>query len=71
MIYNDGQSAGVIERDESLAAMNGLAPVEYASRIMKSKADEAECLKIMDSFDQGHANVLVPCTSMFRRKGLI
>lgn len=56
-VYNDGQSAGVIERDESLAAMNGLAPVEYASRIMKSKADEAECLKIMDSFDQGHANV--------------
>lgn len=56
-VYNDGQAAGVIERDESLAAMSGLAPVEYASRIMKSKPDEAECLKIMDSFDQGHANV--------------
>ena len=56
-VYDDGQSAGVIERDESLAAMKGLAPVEYASRIMKSKADEGECLKIMDSFEQGHANV--------------
>ncbi len=56
-VYDDGQAAGVIERDESLAAMKGLAPVEYASRIMKSRQDEAECLKIMDSFDQGHANV--------------
>ena len=56
-VYNDGDSAGVIERDESLAAMAGLAPVEYASRIMKSKQDEAECLKIMDSFDKGYANV--------------
>lgn len=56
-VYDDGCAAGVIERDESLAAMQGLAPVEYASRIMKSKADEAECLKIMDSFDKGHANV--------------
>ena len=56
-VYNDNKGAGVIERDESLAAMAGFAPVEYASRIMKSKADEAECLKIMDSFDKGHANV--------------
>lgn len=56
-VYNDGRSAGVIERDESLAAMRGMAPVEYASRIMKSKADENECLKIMDSFDKGHANI--------------
>ena len=56
-VYNDGEAAGVIERDESLAAMAGLAPVEYASRIMKNKKDEAECLKIMDSFDKGYANV--------------
>lgn len=56
-VYTDNQAAGVIERDESLAAMTGLAPVEYASRIMTSKEDEAECLKIMDSFDKGHANV--------------
>lgn len=56
-VYNDGGAAGVIERDESLAAMAGLAPVEYASRIMKSKKDEEECLKIMDSFNQGYANV--------------
>lgn len=56
-VYTDGEAAGVIERDESLAAMKGLAPVEYASRIMTSKADEKECLRIMDSFDQGHANV--------------
>ena len=56
-VYTDSQAAGVIERDESLAAMKGLAPVEYASRIMKSKADEAECLKITDSFDKGYANV--------------
>lgn len=56
-VYNDGNAAGVIERDESLAAMTGLAPVEYASRIMKSKQDEKECLKIMDSFDKGYANV--------------
>lgn len=56
-VYNDNEAAGVIERDESLAAMAGLAPVEYASRIMKSKQDEAECLKIMDSFNYGYANV--------------
>ncbi|MBP5352456.1 MAG: amidoligase family protein [Alphaproteobacteria bacterium] len=56
-VYNDEKAAGVIERDESLAAMAGLAPVEYASRIMKSSKDEKECLKIMDSFDKGYANV--------------
>ncbi len=56
-VYTDGEAAGVIERDESLAAMKGLAPVEYASRIMTSKADEKECLRIMDSFEKGHANV--------------
>ena len=56
-VYKDETSAGVIERDESLAAMSGLAPVEYASRIMKSKEDEQECLKIMDSFDKGYASV--------------
>ena len=57
LVYNDEESAGVIERDESLAAMSGLAPVEYASRIMKSKEDEQDCLKIMDSFEKGYANV--------------
>ena len=56
-VYKDTDSVGVIMRDESLAAMNGLAPVEYASRIMTSKEDEKECLKIMDSFDKGYANV--------------
>lgn len=56
-VYQDGNAAGVIERDESLAPVTGLAPVEYASRIMKSKQDEAECLKIMDSFDKGYANI--------------
>ncbi len=56
-VYKDETSAGVIERDESLAAMSGLAPVEYASRIMNSKKDEEECLKIMDSFDKGYASV--------------
>ena len=56
-VYTDNTAAGVIERDESLAAMSGLAPVEYASRIMHSKQDETECLKIMDSFEKGHANV--------------
>lgn len=56
-VYNDEKGAGVIERDESLAAMSGLAPVEYASRIMRSIEDEEECLKIMDSFDKGYANV--------------
>jgi len=56
-VYQDSHSAGVIERDESLAAMYGFAPVEYASRIMVTKEDEEECLKIMDSFEQGHANV--------------
>lgn len=56
-VYTDREAAGVIERDESLAAVQGLAPVEYASRIMRSKEDEQECLKIMDSFDKGYANV--------------
>lgn len=56
-VYKDNTAAGVIERDESLAAMQGLAPVEYASRIMHSKEDEKECLKIMDSFDKGYANI--------------
>ena len=56
-VYNDEEAVGVIMRDESLAAMSGLAPVEYASRIMNSKKDEEECLKIMDSFDKGYANV--------------
>lgn len=56
-VYKDNTAAGVIERDESLAAMQGLAPVEYASRIMRSKDDEQECLKIMDSFDKGYANI--------------
>lgn len=56
-VYKDSTGAGVIERDESLAAIAGFHPVEYASRIMTSKQDENECLKIMDSFDKGYANV--------------
>lgn len=55
-VYHDPKSAGVIMRDESLAPYNGLAPVEFASRIMRSKEDEAYCLKILDSFDYGHVN---------------
>ncbi len=55
-VYHDPKSAGVIMRDESLAPYNSLAPVEFASRIMRSKEDEDYCLKILDSFDQGHVN---------------
>lgn len=56
-VYLDSHSAGVIMRDESLARHTNLAAVEYASRIMRSKDDEASCLKIFDSFDEGHVNV--------------
>ncbi len=56
-VYNDGDSAGVIMRDESLTPYNQLAPVEYASKIMRSKADEQSCLKLFDSFDKGFVNV--------------
>lgn len=56
-VYNDAESAGVIMRDESLARYNGLAAVEYASKIMRSKNDEENCLKIFDSFDKGYVNV--------------
>lgn len=56
-VYSDARSAGVIMRDESLARYSNLAAVEYASRIMRSKADEDSCLKIFDSFEQGHVNV--------------
>lgn len=56
-VYLDQHSAGVIMRDESLARYSGLAAVEYASRIMRSKDDEASCLKILDAFDEGHVNV--------------
>ena len=56
-VYLDQHSAGVIMRDESLARYSGLAAVEYASRIMRSKEDEASCLKILDAFDEGHVNV--------------
>lgn len=55
-VYLDPKSAGVIMRDESLAPYNGLAPVEFASRVMRSKEDEASCLKILDSFESGHVN---------------
>ncbi len=56
-VYLDANSAGVIMRDESLARYSGLAAVEYASRIMRSKEDEASCLKILDAFNEGHVNV--------------
>lgn len=56
-VYLDEHSAGVIMRDESLARYNNLAAVEYASRIMRSKEDEASCLKILDAFNEGHVNV--------------
>lgn len=56
-VYNDAESAGVIMRDESLARYNGLAAVEYASKIMRTKDDEQNCLKIFDSFDKGYVNV--------------
>lgn len=55
-VYLDPKSAGVIMRDESLAPYNNLAPVEFASRVMFSKDDEKSCLKILDSFDEGHVN---------------
>ncbi len=56
-VYLDQTSAGVIMRDESLARYSNLAAVEYASRVMRSKDDEASCLKILDAFDEGHVNV--------------
>ncbi len=56
-VYLDQDSAGVIMRDESLARYNNLAAVEYASRVMRSKADEDSCLKILDAFEEGHVNV--------------
>lgn len=55
-VYHDENSAGVIMRDESLVRYNKLAAVEYASRILKSREDEESCLKIFDSFEQGHVN---------------
>ena len=55
-VYHDENSAGVIMRDESLVRYNKLAAVEYASRILKSREDEESCLKILDSFEQGHVN---------------
>lgn len=56
-VYDDKNSAGVIMRDESLARYSKLAAVEYASKIMKSKTDEQDCLKIFDAFDTGYVNV--------------
>ena len=56
-VYADEHSAGVIMRDESLARYNNLAAVEYASRVMRNKKDEANCLKILDAFNEGHVNV--------------
>lgn len=55
-VYQDPKSAGVIMRDESLAPYNGLAPVEFASRVMRSKQDEESCLRILDAFEDGHVN---------------
>lgn len=56
-VYHDENSAGVIMRDESLVRYNKLAAVEYASAIMKNKESEERCLKILDSFEEGHVNV--------------
>ncbi len=56
-VYMDENSAGVIMRDESLTRYSGLAAVEYASSVMRGKADEDNCLKILDAFNEGHVNV--------------
>lgn len=56
-VYDDADSAGVIMRDESLARYNGLAAVEYASKIMRTPKDEEACLRLFDSFENGYANV--------------
>lgn len=55
-VYNEEDSAGVIMPDESLVSHNGLLPAEYASRIMRNKAEEQECLKILETFDKGYVN---------------
>ncbi|MFI3241838.1 MAG: amidoligase family protein [Alphaproteobacteria bacterium] len=57
-VYNDESSAGVLMRDESLTPHNGLIPVEYASKIMKSKSDEDSCMQLLDSFETGYVNKL-------------
>lgn len=56
-VYQDKEAAGVIMRDESLTPYNHLAPVEFASRVMTSRADEKQCLELFDAFDQGYVNV--------------
>lgn len=56
-VYEDKNSAGVIMRDESLARYNNLTAVEYASKIMTTKEDEENCLKLFDAFDKGYVNV--------------
>lgn len=55
-VYHDETSAGVIMPDESLIAHNGLLPAEYASRIMRNKTEERECLKILETFEHGYVN---------------
>ena len=55
-VYNDKEAAGVIMRDESLTPYDGLFPVEFASRVMRDKNDEKDCLKLFDAFTQGHVN---------------
>ncbi|MDE7390566.1 MAG: amidoligase family protein, partial [Lachnospiraceae bacterium] len=55
-VYHEEGSAGVIMPDESLVSHNGLLPAEYASRIMRNKAEEGECLKILETFEHGYVN---------------
>lgn len=55
-VYEDRHAAGVIMRDESLAPYEGLAPVEFATRVMLNREDEKDCLKILDAFEKGHVN---------------
>lgn len=56
-VYQDKDAAGVIMRDESLTPYNHLAPVEFASRVMTSRADEKQCLELFDAFEKGYVNV--------------
>ena len=56
-VYKDSRSAGVIMHDESLVRYAKLAAVEYASSIIRDQKSEESCLKILDSFEQGHVNV--------------
>ena len=55
-VYADNTSAGVIMPDVSLIPYDKLNPIEYASKILRNKADEQDCLKIFDTFDKGYVN---------------